>query len=171
MDLQKIADSIRKNINLNPGKKLPIVCANRDYDAMLEDAFLLTAEGGVEKVVWTTSIGGELADGAVIRLTEDGDVLLALHESRPNSKNNRPNGIRVYKMGVPVAVVYNSGSERLTVEGKWIEPGCYEPVCPNRERDMGDPEVREAFDAFLRSPQVTESIKETIKAFDEKNRR
>ena len=151
------------------GEGMLIVCLNRDCDSMLEDAYLLSAEGRLQQVYYATSIDGDRADEAVIRLTEDGGDLVSFHETRPSSKDRRPNGIRVLheELDFPCAAFCNTGEERLTVDGEWVEPGGYVVV---QEKDINDPEVQKALAAFIASPEVQADIMEVQREYAERMR-
>lgn len=135
-----------------------VIFANRDCDSMLEDACLVTGEGAIRDVFWTTSMSGEQADEAAVQLVEGGPDVVAFHESRPSSRDGRPNGIRVHHedLGFP-CVVCNSGKARLTVDGQWVEPGEYTSV---QGVDSNNPEAQKALEEFIRSPEVHEEIEE-----------
>lgn len=167
MKLQKIVDCIKKDSNLTPGGKI-IACLNRQCGSMLEGACLLTAEGGIQEVFWETSSDGVQADEAVIRMSEDGADLVAFHGSRPSSKDHCPNGIRVHheELDFPCVVLYNSGAERLTVDGEWLAPGEYTAI---QEADAASPEVQKFLNEYIRSPKVMEGIEGARRAYAEKS--
>lgn len=151
------------------GKEAIVACLNRKCESMLEDAHLLTAEGSIQPVCYETSSDGERADEAVIRLSEDGGDLVSFHETRPSSKDHRPNGIRVQheELDFPCVAFCNTGEERLTVDGEWVEPGDYVVV---QEKDINDPEVQKALAAFIASPEVQADIMEVQREYAEKMR-
>ena len=74
---------------------------------------------------------------------------MAFHESRPSSRDGRPNGIRVHheNLDFPCVVFCNSGKERLTVDGKWVEPGEYTSV---QEVDPNSPEGQKVLQEYLK---------------------
>lgn len=165
-DIKRIADKIQRDAELGFGEKI-LICVDRKQESMLNDACLLIAEGGIREVFWETSSDGIQADEAVIRMSEDGADLVAFHESRPSSKDHRPNGIRVHheELDFPCIVFYNSGAERLTVDGKWLAPGEYTAI---QEADANSPEVRKFLDQYIKSPEVMEGIEEARRAYAEK---
>lgn len=144
---EKIIRAIQQDANLIPGAKI-IVRLNRNCPSMLEDAFLLDAGGRLQNAFWTAEPGIDQADEAAIRLSEDGDDLVTFHETRPSSKDHRPNGIRVGRgeLDFPCVVFFNGGNEPLTVDGDWIAPGGWTFI---QERDINDPEVQAALADFL----------------------
>lgn len=148
-NIDGIVDEIQQDPNLKTGDKL-IICLDRSYDSMLEDACLLTADGKIQDAFWTTYSSGDQADEAAVRLVEDGDNLVAFHESRPSSRDGRPNGIRVHHedLDFPCVVFYNSGKERLTVDGEWVEPREYTSV---QEVDPHSPEGQKVLQEYLKS--------------------
>ncbi len=169
-NISGMIDRIQRDSKLKSGEKL-IVCLNRSCDSMLEDACLLTADGKIQDVFLNTeSSGGDQADEAAVRLVEDGDDLVVFHESRPSSRDGRPNGIRVHheELDFPCVVFCNSGSERLTVNGEWLEPGKYTAV---QEADINSPEVRKAMKEFMSSSEVQEEIEEVRREYEEKKKR
>lgn len=161
-----IINSIQQDPKLRHGEKL-IICLNRSCGSMLEDACLLTASGKIQDAFWTAYSGDDQADEAVVRLVEDGDDLVTFHESRPSSRDGRPNGIRVHheELDFPCVVFYNNGGERLTVDGKWVEPGEYTSV---QEMDPNSPEAQRVLDEFIRSPEVLEGIEEARRSYKAK---
>lgn len=162
-------DRIRQDSKLKSGEKL-IICLNRSCGSMVEDACLLTTEGKVQNVFWTTDSSGVQADEASIQLVKGGPDIVVFHESRPSSRDGRPNGIRVHhdELDFPCVVFCNSGKERLTVDGEWVEPGEYTAV---QEVDINSPEVRKAMKEFMNSPEVREGIEEARRAYKEKKKR
>lgn len=162
-------DRIQQDSKLKSGEKL-IICLNRSCASMLEDACLLTADGKIRDAFWTTDTGGVQADEAAVRLVEDGDDVLVFHESRPSSRDGRPNGIRVHhdELDFPCVVFCNSGKERLTVDGEWVNPGEYTSV---QEVDLNSPEARKAMEEFIRSPEVLKGVEEARRAYAEKTGR
>ena len=165
-EIMEIVDRIRQDSSLNQGNKI-LACLNRGCGSMLEGAYLIT-EGDVQDVYWETSCDGIHADEAVIRMSEDGADLVAFHESRPSSKDHCPNGIRVHheELDFPCVVLYNSGAERLTVDGKWLAPGEYTAI---QEADAASPEVQKFLNEYIRSPKVMEGIEEARRAYAEKS--
>ena len=166
-EIMEIVDRIRQDSSLNQGNKI-LACLNRGCGSMLEGAYLIT-EGDVQDVYWETSCDGIHADEAVIRMSEDGDDLVAFHESRRSSRNHRPNGIRVHheELNFPCVVFRNSGEEPLTVDGKWLAPGEYTAV---QEVDVNSPEVQKFFEAYIKSPEVIEGIEEARRSYAEKRK-
>ena len=164
-EIMEIVDRIRQDSSLNQGNKI-LACLNRGCGSMLEGAYLIT-EGDVQEVFWETSCDGIQADEAVIRMSEDGDDLVAFHESRPSSRDHRPNGIRVHheELDFPCVVFYNSGEERLTVDGEWLAPGEYITV---QEVDLSSPEAQKFLEEYLKSPEVMEGFEEVRRAYAEK---
>lgn len=158
-NINRMIDKIRQDAKLKTGEKL-IVCLNRSCDSMLEEACLLTADGKIQDAFWTKCSGGGQADEASIQLVEDGPDVVAFHESRPSSRDGRPNGIRIHRedLDFPCVVFYNNGSERLTVDGDWVEPGEYTSV---QEVDINSPEARKALEEFIHSPELRDEIEET----------
>ena len=167
-DLKRITDQIQRDAELGLGEKI-VICLNRTQEAMLEDACLLIAGDGAQEIFWETFSDGDRADEAVIRMSEDGDALVAFHESRPSSRDHRPNGIRVHheELDFPCVVFCNSGEEPLTVDGKWLAPGEYTAV---QEVDINSPEVQKFFEAYIKSPEVMEGIEEARRSYAEKKR-
>lgn len=165
-EMKEIVDRIRKDPSLNQGDKI-LACLNRGCDSMLEAAYLIT-EGGVQDICWETFIDGDRADEAVIHMSEGGADLVAFHESRPSSKDHRPNGIRVHReeLDFPCVVFCNNGSERVTVDGEWLAPGEYVSI---QEADPGDPEVQKFLDEYIRSPEVMAGVEEARRAYAEKH--
>lgn len=167
-DLKRITDQIQRDAELGLGEKI-VICLNRTQEAMLEDACLLIAGGGAQEIFWETFSDGDRADEAVIRMSEDGDALVAFHESRPSSRDHRPNGIRVHheELDFPCIVFCNSGEEPLTVDGKWLAPGEYTAV---QEVDVNSPEVQKFFEAYIKSPEVIKGIEEARRSYAEKRK-
>lgn len=166
--INRIVNEVRQDTELGVGEKL-IICLNRVYDSMLEDAWLLTAEGAVRDAFWETSSDALQADEAAVQLVEDGPDIVTFHESWPSSRDGRPNGIRVHHddLYFPCVVFYNSGDERLTVDGEWVEPGEYvsiQEVAPN------SPEARKALEDLIHS-QTFEEYRTLRREADEKRRR
>ena len=157
-NINRTINGIQQDSKLKSSEKL-IICLNRSCDSMLEYACLLTANGKIQDAFWTTCRGGDQADEAVVQIVEGGEDLAAFHESRPSSRDGRPNGIRVHheELDFPCVVFCNSGKERLTVDGEWVEPGEYVSV---QETDPNSPEVRKAMEEFILSPEVWGEIKE-----------
>lgn len=155
-DIKRITDKIQRDAGLGSGEKI-VICLDRARESMLADACLLTAGGGVQELFWETFSDEERADEAVIRMSKDGADLAAFHESRPSSKDHRPNGVRVHheELGFPCVVFYNSGEEQLTVDGEWLAPGEHTAV---REVDINSPEVQKALEDYLKSPEVLNGI-------------
>lgn len=124
--MKEITNEVRQDTRLGTGEKL-LICLDRSCDSILKDAWLLTTDGEIQDTFWETSMCVDQADEAVIRLVEDGADVVVFHESRPSSRDGYPNGIRVHyeDLDFPCVVFYNSGSERLTVDGEWVEPGEY----------------------------------------------
>lgn len=122
--LRDMIDKIQQDPELKSSEKL-IICLNRIYDSMLEDAYLLTAGGEIRDAFWETSSDGLQEDEAAVQLVEGGPDIAAFHESQPSSRDGRPNGICTGDLYFPCVVFYNSGDERLTVDGDWVEPGEY----------------------------------------------
>lgn len=168
--IEKLASTIQQDPQLRSGEKL-IVCLDRECLSMLEDAYLLSAEGTLQQAVCASSISADpdLADDAEIQSPEDGSLLVAFHETRPNSKTHCPNGIRVNwdSLDFPCVVFYNAGSERLTVEGEWIAPGEYHSI---QDVDNQSPEGQAALLKYMSSPEVQEGIAEAQRMFEEKKR-
>lgn len=164
----EIADRINQDPELNPGDKI-LVCLNRSCGSMLEDAYLLTG-GGIRDIYWEASSDGSQADEAVIRMSKDGDDLVAFHESRQNTRDRRPNGIRVHHedLDFPCVVFCNSGEERLTGDGKWLAPGEYTAV---QEVDPNSPEARKFLEEYLRSPEVLAGVEAAQRDYAEKHRK
>lgn len=160
-----IVDRIRQDSSLNQGDKI-LACLNRGCDSMLEGAYLITASG-VQDVYWETSSDGIQADEAVIRMSKDRTNLVSFHESRPSSRDHRPNGIRVHReeLDFPCVVFCNGGVERVTVDGEWLAPGEYVSI---QEADLNDPEVQKFLDEYIRSPEVTAGVEEARRAYAEK---
>lgn len=167
-DLKRITDQIQRDAELRRGEKI-VICLNRTQEAMLEDACLLIAGGGAQEIFWETFSDGDRADEAVIRMSEDGDALVAFHESRPSSRDHRPNGIRVHheELDFPCVVFCNSGEEPLTVDGEWLAPGEYTAV---QEVDVNSPEVQKFFEAYIKSPEVIKGIEEARRSYAEKRK-
>lgn len=167
-DIKRITDQIQRDAKLGLGEKI-VICLNRTQEAMLEDACLLIAGGGAQEIFWETFSDGDRADEAVIRMSEDGDALVAFHESRPSSRDHRPNGIRVHheELDFPCVVFCNSGEEPLTVDGEWLAPGEYTAV---QEVDVNSPEVQKFFEAYIKSPEVIEGIEEARRSYAEKRK-
>lgn len=167
--IKGIADVIRQDSALKTGAKL-IICLNRSCDSTLEDACLLTADGKIQDALWTCRSGDDQADEAAVWLVEDEKDLVAFHESRPSSRDGRPNGIRVHyeALNFPCVVFYNSGKERLTVDGKWVEPGEYMSVL---EEDINSPKVQKALYEYLCRPDVQEEVESVRQEYDEKTRK
>lgn len=155
-DIKRITDKIQRDAGLRSGEKI-IICLDRKRESMLAYACLLTAEGGVREIFWEPSSDGIQADEAVIRMSEDEADLVAFHESRSNSRDYRPNGIRVHHeaLDFPCVVFYNSGEEQLAVDGEWLAPGKYTTV---REVDINSPEAQKALEDYLKSPEVLNGI-------------
>lgn len=168
-NISGVIDRIQQDSKLKSSEKL-IICLNRSCASMLEDVSLLTADGKIRDAFWTTCVGGDQADEAAVQLVENGPDVVAFHESRPSSRDGRPNGIRVHDedLDFPCVVFYNSGKERLTVDGQWVEPGEYTSV---QEVDINSPEVRGAMEEFMNSPEVREGIEEARRAYEEKKKR
>lgn len=168
-DIKRITDKIQRDAELGSGEKI-VICLDRTRDSMLEDAYLLTTGGCIQEVFWETSCDGIQADEAVIRMSEDGDDLVAFHESRRSSRNHRPNGIRVHheELDFPCVVFYNSGEEQLTVDGEWLAPGEYTTV---QEVDLNSPEARKFLEEYLKSPEVMAGFEEVRRSYAEKKGR
>lgn len=168
-DIKRIMDKIRRDPDLGPGDRI-IACLDRTRDSMLAGACLLSAGGGVEEIFCETYSDGDRADEAMIRMSEDGDGLVAFHETRPSSKDHRPNGIRVHHedLNFPCVLFYNSGAEPLTVDGEWLAPGEYTVV---QEVDVNSPEVQKFLEEYLKSPEVMEGIEEARRQMREKEGR
>lgn len=145
-------DRIQQDSKLKSGEKL-IVCLNRSCDSMLEDACLLGADGTIRDAFWTVNTCGDQADEAAIQLVEGGPDVVVFHESRPSSRDGRPNGVRVHhdELDFPVVVFFNVGEERLTLDGEWVESGEYTAV---QEVDINSPEAQKAMKDFMNSPEV-----------------
>lgn len=167
--INRIVNKVRQDAKLSVGEKL-LVCMNRSCDSMLEDAYLLTAEGAVRDVFWTTSMSGDQADEASIQLVEDGPDVVVFHESRPSSRDGHPNGIRIHheELDFPCVVFFNSGKECLTVDGEWVEPGEYTTV---QEVDINSPEAQKVLREWLRSPEVQKSVEKVRREYEEKKKR
>ena len=167
-DFKRIAEKIQQDPELSSGEKL-IACLDRSQESMLAGACLLTAGDGIQEIFYETSSDGGRADEAVIRMSEEGDDLTAFHETRPSSRDHRPNGIRVHheELNFPCVVFRNSGEEPLTVDGKWLAPGEYTAV---QEVDVNSPEVQKFFEAYIKSPEVMEGIEEARRSYAEKKR-
>lgn len=165
-DIKRITDKIQRDAELGPGEKI-VIFLDRTRGSMLEDACLLTTEGDVQDVYWETFCDGIQADEAVIRMSEDGDDLVAFHESRPSSRDHRPNGIRVHheELDFSCVVFYNSGEEQLTVDGEWLAPGEYTTV---QEVDLNSPEARKFLEEYLKSPEVMAGFEEVRRSYAEK---
>lgn len=168
-DIKRITDKIQRDAGLGSGEKI-VICLDRKRESMLADACLLTAEGGIREVFWETSSDGIQADEAVIRMSEGGADLVAFHESRSNSRDYRPNGIRVHHeaLDFPCVVFYNSGEEQLTVDGEWLAPGKYTTV---QEVDTDSPEVQKFLNEYLKSPEVVAGVEEARRLYEEKKGR
>lgn len=168
-DIGRITDRILGDTELGLGGKI-IVCLDRNRESMLADAWLLTARGGVQEVFWEASFDGDRADEAVVRMSEDGDDLVAFHESRPSSRDHRPNGVRVHheELNFPCVVFYNSGEEPITVDGEWLAPGEYTTV---QEVDSNSPEAQKFFEEYLKSPEVMRGVEEARRSYAEKKGR
>lgn len=173
-NIDRIVGRIQQDFKVKSGKKL-IICLNRSCDSMLEDAFLLTADGTLHNVPYEVNTCGPKADEAVIRMPEGEDDLVAFHETRLNSETHRINGITVHrdpdKMKIPCAIFVNVGAERLTVEGEWVKPGSYKAVYPEPKLNLDDPEVQKAMKEFMSSPEVQEEIEEVRREVAKKRRR
>lgn len=165
-DFKRIAEKIQQDPELSSGEKL-IACLDRSQESMLAGACLLTAGDGIQEIFYETSSDGGRADEAVIRMSEEGDDLTAFHETRPSSRDHRPNGIRVHheELNFPCVVFYNSGEEPLTADGKWLAPGEYTAV---QEVDINSPEAQTALDEYLRSPEVLNGFGELRRQTREK---
>ena len=161
MNITKIITDIRQDPELQVQDELILVCLNRTCDAMLEDAFFLPAKGEPPQQMCQEIYYGDgtMADEAVLRMSEGTDDLVAFHETRPNSRDHRPNGVRFHheEMNFPCIVFYNSGLERITVDGEWVSPGSYIVI---QDVDTDAPEVQKALEEFIRSPEVMKGIEE-----------
>ncbi|MBD5083781.1 MAG: hypothetical protein HDT33_01610 [Clostridiales bacterium] len=168
MQIEKIINKIQQDPEFKSVDKV-VICLNKECPSMLEDAFLLSAEGELQRIIAESCINDDQADEAVIRSSESGDDLVTFHETRTSSYNYRPNGIRVHDEDIhfPCVVFWNSGKERLTVEGEWVSPGDYTAI---QQMDINSPEAQEALKAHLNSPEVQEGIREAQEMFEEKER-
>lgn len=173
MNIEKKLSEIRQDPELK-GREMIVVCLNKAELSMLEDAFLLSAEGKLRRICGTPYMNSALADDAEIRLTEDGEVMVAFHETRTNSFNHRPNGILMSAQEHPCVVFLNTGKESLTVgiedddhDSERVAPGGYTFF---REVDSNDPELQKAWEAYMNSPKVLEGIREAQEQYAEKKR-
>lgn len=166
--IKRIVGDIQRDPELRSGDKV-LICLNKECPSMLEDAFLLSAEGELQRIIAESNDNDDQADDAVIRLSEDGEDLVAFHETRPNSRNHCPNGIRVHheERNFPCVVFCNVGKESLTVDGGWVSPGSYTWY---QDVDSNDPGLQKAWDAYLNSAEVQEGIREAQEMFEEKER-
>ncbi len=158
MNIKKMTGAIQSDPELMSREKI-VVCLDRGYDSMLAGAFLWTAGDGLREIFYETTSDGDRADEAVVRMSEDGIDLVAFHETRPSSRDRRPNGIRVHHedLNFPCAVFYNSGEEPLTVDGEWLAPGEYTTI---QELDPDSPELQSFWAEYLKSPEVLKGVEE-----------
>lgn len=165
-NIKRIADMLQQDPELKSGEKI-IVCLDRKWDSMLAGACLLTAGDSFHEIFCKTSSDDGRADEAVIRMSECGDDLVAFHETRPSSRDYRPNGIRVHheELNFPCVVFYNSGEEPLTVDGEWLTPGEYTAI---QEVDINSPEAQKALEEYLKSPEVLNGFEKMRRQMREK---
>lgn len=173
--MMNMNDAIIREVRQEPDlkdKELVLICVNRDYPSMLEDAYLLRKDGTFQQLLCEANEGIDRADWAEIKRPENEEVLVEFCESRNNKKNpdGRPNGIRWMSEGehFPCEVYYNSGDERVTVDGKWVAPGDFQYFC---DLDPNSEEAKRMWDAYMRSPAVQEGIAEVQRAFEEKKKK
>lgn len=155
--IKKIVHEIETDPKLKVMGNLVIVGLNQACESKLEDAWLCSADGVLSPLPWATYSTDDQANSAEVMLSDGGDAVVTFHESRPNSRDHRPNGIRIHheELEVPYVVFANVGEERLTVDGEWVEPGAWMTV---RERSIDDSEVQDALWNFLQSPEVQKEI-------------
>lgn len=172
MNITKIITDIRRDPELQGQDKMILVCLNRACDSMLEDAFFLPAEGELpQRMYQEINYGdGTMADEAVIRMSEDAVDLVTFHETRPNSRDHRPNGVRFHheEIDFPCIIAYNSGRERMTVDGEWVSPGSYITIL---DVDINSPEAQKFLEKFIRSPEVMKGIEEVRRDMMDRKKR